>query len=167
MAGQGPPPKDPKKRARTNKDVIPLRVLPIVATVRPPLPTFNMLIKVDGDVIAKEFEWPEITREWWDMLSEHPLAFEFIDTDWSYLMDTARIHAEYWMGNLSLASELRLREAKYGFTPDDRARLRISFAMAHTAEQAAKEAGRRPSARERFPTIVMRPEIDSPDELEA
>ncbi len=37
------------------------------------------------------------------------------------------MHAEFWLGNRSLAAELRLRVAKFGATPEDRARLRLSI----------------------------------------
>ena len=42
-------------------------------------------------------------------------------------MDTALLHAELWAGNAACASELRLRVAKFGATPEDRARLRMSI----------------------------------------
>ncbi|MGG7510897.1 hypothetical protein [Plantibacter sp. YIM 135249] len=134
MAGMGPPPKDPAKRARSNKDVVQLRVLPALAAPKPELPDFTIQVKIDGDLVTQEFAWPVTTREWWDQLDNHPLQSEFTDMDWSYLLDTARLHAAFWQGNLSLAGELRLREAKYGFTPEDRARLRIQFAQATDAE---------------------------------
>ncbi|TFD58121.1 hypothetical protein E3T43_07175 [Cryobacterium sp. Hh7] len=90
-----------------------------------------------------------MTRDWWDMLSLHPLVDEFIETDWSYLLVTARIHAEFWRGKMALAAELRLREAKYGFTPEDRLRLRIS--LAQTVEAEGKVGSKKPSSsRDRF-----------------
>jgi len=42
-------------------------------------------------------------------------------------LDTAVLHAEFWMGDRSLAGELRLRAAKFGATPEDRARLKIAI----------------------------------------
>lgn len=134
MAGRGPAPKDPNKRARANKDVIPLRVVQVRPVEQPDLPSFTIVVSNDDELVTQEFEWPAMTRDWWSMLTLHPLAAEFIETDWSYLMETARLHAEFWMGKMSLAAELRLREAKYGFTPEDRARLRIQFAEATGAE---------------------------------
>lgn len=134
MAGQGPPPKDPQKRSRRNKDVAQLRIVEIQPTPQPDLPDFTVEVKIDGEMVTQEFVWPVMTRDWWVMLAQHPLVTEFIDADWSYLLDTARLHAAYWMGKLDLASELRLREAKYGFTPEDRARLRLQLAVAVSAE---------------------------------
>ncbi len=42
------------------------------------------------------------------------------------MLDTAVLHAEFWLGDRSVAAELRLRAAKFGATPEDRARLKIS-----------------------------------------
>src|SRR5690242_15434197 len=124
MAGIGPAPKDPARRARRNKDVVPARVIEIVPAGKPALPQFSITVANDGMISTQEFAWPEATVDWWRMLDAHPLVAEFTDLDWSYLLDTARLHAAFWMGKIDLASELRLREAKYGFTPEDRLRLR-------------------------------------------
>lgn len=159
MAGNGPPPKDPSKRARANKDVIPLRIVEIRAAEKPELPEFNIEVKRDGELVPEEFDWPVATRDWWRMLEFHPLKHEFTEMDWSYLLDTARLHAAFWMNRLDVASELRLREAKYGFTPEDRARLRIQFALATEAEVSTATKVSR--ARDRFKGMTL------PDELEA
>jgi hypothetical protein len=151
MAGRGPAPKDPSRRARTNKDALTLRVVEIVTADKPDLPEFDVEVKVDGDLVMVPFEWPATTRDWWAMLEAHPLKGEFTELDWSYLLDTARLHASFWRGNTSIASELRLREAKYGFTPEDRARLRIQFAQAAEAEVDATRKVE--SARDRMRNI--------------
>jgi hypothetical protein len=134
MAGRGPAPKDPSKRARRNADVVALRVVEVVPAGRPDLPEFDVELKVDGEAVMVPFVWPAATRDWWGMLEHHPLKGEFTELDWSYLLDTALLHARFWQGKIDIASELRLREAKYGFTPEDRARLRIQFAQAAEAE---------------------------------
>lgn len=156
MAGRGPAPKDPAKRARTNKDPVPLRIVEIEPVAQPELPDFSVSVEVDGELVSQSFEWPPLTREWWGMLSLHPLSHEFIEADWAFLMETARIHAEFWSGKMNLAGELRLREAKYGFTPEDRARLRIQFAQASSAEDDAKQKRAR-SPRGRFDGIAVEP----------
>ena len=130
MAGRGPAPKDPARRARTNSDPMGLRVIVARPTEQPGLPT--LMIRDDGDMVP--VDWPDITREWWDMWASSPLSAEFTATDWSELRDTARLHALYWLGDAKLAPELRLRVAKFGATPEDRARLRIQFAAADEAE---------------------------------
>jgi hypothetical protein len=71
------------------------------------------------------------------MWAESPLAEEFTATDWSELLDTAVLHGAYWSGELRMAGELRLRVAKFGATPEDRARLRITFAVADEKERGA------------------------------
>lgn len=139
MAGRGPAPKDPAKRVRRNKDVVPMRVVEAVPEPKPELPEFNVAVEHDGEIIYERFEWPKATREFWAMLDHHPLKSEFTAMDWSYLLDTARLHAAFWSGNVKLAPELRLREAKYGFTPEDRARLRLQWAQATGAEEETKK----------------------------
>lgn len=134
MPGRGPAPKDPSKRARRNADVVQLRVVEAVAAPKPDLPEFEVETTVDGESVMVPFVWPTATRGWWAMLDAHPLKDEFTDLDWSYLLDTALLHAQYWRGQTKHAGELRLREAKYGFTPEDRLRLRLQFAQTASAE---------------------------------
>lgn len=143
MAGRGPAPKDPSRRARTNKDPVPLRVILAEPVAQPELP--DVEIEVDGKLV--EFVWPARTREWWRMWGESPLSAEFTSTDWSELLDTAVLHARFWRGDVKLAGELRLRVAKFGATPEDRARLRITFAQADEADE--RRARPVSSARER------------------
>lgn len=149
MAGMGPPPKDASKRARRNAGVIQMRVVEVEPVSKPSLPEISMQVNVDGELQEQIFVWPEPTRQWWDALDDHPLAHEFIEADWSYLLDTARIHAEFWQGNMKVANELRLREAKYGFTPEDRLRLRIQLASATEREVEASSKVARSVSRQR------------------
>lgn len=144
MAGRGPAPKPADKRARRNSDPQALRVIEAKPTEQPNLPT--LWIKQDDEVV--KVDWPVVTREWWQMWADSPLSAEFTDTDWSELRDTARLHALFWMGDKSVASELRLRVAKFGATPEDRARLRIQFAQADEAEEKPK--GRKSGATSRY-----------------
>lgn len=149
MAGRGPAPKDPSKRARRNADPVPHRVIEVTPSPQPQLPDVSFpRLTEDGDTVWETFVWPEITREWWAMWAAHPLAAEFTPTDWSELRDTALLHARFWTGETRLASELRLRVAKFGATPEDRARLRISFAVAEHAEN--KRGPRRRSSAELY-----------------
>lgn len=144
MAGRGPAPKDPNRRARRNSDPVALRVIHADPVEQPELPTFE--VEHDGDLV--EFRWPARTVEWWAMWRDSPLSTEFTATDWSELLDTAVIHARFWRGDVKMAGELRLRVAKFGATPEDRARLRITFAQADEAEGRGKGQGGR-SARDR------------------
>jgi hypothetical protein len=71
--------------------------------------------------------------------------------DWSELEACAVLHHEFMRKrSFTLGSELRLRMAKFGATPEDRARLRIQIADAD--ERDAKRPGPPPS-RERRGTL--------------
>lgn len=142
MAGRGPAPKDPEKRARTNRQPE-MRVITVEPEPQPELPT--IMVEEDGDLV--EFRWPARTRQWWQMWADSPLSKEFTATDWSELLDTALLHAQFWSGKTSVAAELRLRVAKFGATPEDRARLRIQFAAADEAEE--KRGSRQGGAKKR------------------
>lgn len=117
MAGRGRPPgmgaKDDDQRRRRNS-ATPMTV-----------------VTADGETYGKglpeSHDWPQATLDWWQTWRTCALASTFTDTDWSFLLDTAVLHAEFWMGNRALAGELRLRAAKFGATPEDRARLKISI----------------------------------------
>lgn len=112
MAGRGPAPKDPAKRRRRNAAPVPTTVVVDDGQVR-------------GPDLPEGHDWPEQTRIWWETWRSSPQAQMMTDTDWSFLLDTALLHAELWSGNGAVASELRLRVAKFGATPEDRARLRM------------------------------------------
>lgn len=123
MAGRGPAPKDPDRRARRNNPTAGFRVITAAPVPQPEIP--------------ESVDWHPRTLEWWSMWGASPLAAEFTATDWSELLDAALIHTAFWSGDLKLAGELRLRVAKFGATPEDRARLRIQFAAADQAEAKA------------------------------
>ena len=55
-------------------------------------------------------------------------------------------------GDMGVAGELRLRAAKFGVTPEDRARLRIQIVVADKAEAEAEATAHRPSSRDRYTT---------------
>lgn len=95
---------------------------------QPTLPSFSVTwLDDEGCERKAKFEWPAQTRAWWKMWADSELSKKFTSTDWSELLDTARLHAAYWSGDLKVAAELRLRTAKFGATPEDRARLGIQF----------------------------------------
>ena len=123
MAGRGPAPKDPARRARRNKGPE-MHIIESAPVPQPKLPARMP----NGE------PWPQITRAWWRMWGKDPLAAEFRATDWAELRDTAVLHGLYWSGEVKLAGELRLRTAKFGATAEDRARLRIQYAAADEAD---------------------------------
>lgn len=151
MAGRGPIPKPPDKRARRNKDPIPATVLRFEPCTQPRLPPR----------MPSGEPWPSRTRAWWRMWAASPLSSVFTSTDWSELLDTAVLHGEFWLGRVGMAAELRQRVAKFGATPEDRARLRITFAAADDAD--AKRPVMESGARERRGTLHALPPAVSAD----
>lgn len=135
MAGRGPAPKSPDERRRRNAQPD-LKVVASDGAHGPTLPT--------------DIDWPDATRAWWETWRTSPQASTFTDTDWSFLLDTAVLHMEFWDGDRSVAAELRLRAAKFGATPEDRARLRLQVGE---PEKSAK-----PNVRERKPATRTRRE---------
>jgi hypothetical protein len=127
MAGRGPAPKDPEKRARANKDVTPATEIAHARSPQPELP--------------EGMDWHERTRAWWAMWGEAPQSAAFMATDWDFLLDTAIMHTALWSkGQWTLAAEIRLRVAKLGATPEDRQRLRMHFAAPAEPEAEADAA---------------------------
>lgn len=112
MAGRGPTPKDPDQRRRRNST----ESLTVVTADG----------SQHGKPLPDTFDWPPSTLAWWETWRTCAQASKFTETDWSFLLDTAVLHAEFWLGNRALAGELRLRAAKFGATPEDRARLKIA-----------------------------------------
>jgi hypothetical protein len=127
MAGVGSAPKDPSKRARRNKDPIGTTVLTFVPGEQPFLPA--------------DYDWAPQTIDWWRLWREAELSRTFTALDWSFLLDTAVLHTRFWTGDMKAAPELRLRVAKFGMTPEDRARLRITFADADEKDAKRNERG--------------------------
>jgi hypothetical protein len=113
VAGRGPAPKETRSRERDQRQ----REESLMVVVDDG--------KAHGPALPDTLDWPAATLTWWETWRRSPQAQMFTDTDWSFLLDTAVLHAEFWMGNRSLAAELRLRAAKFGATPEDRARLKL------------------------------------------
>lgn len=126
MAGRGPAPKGRRARSR---DEAKLRTVESDGELRgPELPELP-----DDDV------WHERTLDWWDTWRRSPQAQEFIDTDWSFLVDTALMHHTMWSkGRWEFAAELRLRAAKFGATPEDRLRLKLSVETPGSSRPASQ-----------------------------
>ena len=114
MAGRGPTPTGTRSRARDQRraDESVISLVDDGETRGPELPD--------------DLEWPARTVAWWESMRRAPQAQTYTGADWEFLLDTAVLHAEFWLGNRALAAELRLRVAKFGVTPEDRARLKIS-----------------------------------------
>lgn len=146
MAGQGPPPKPSDRRARRNKDPIGTTVLQFVQGEQPFLPAY--------------VDWHPQTVEWWKVWARTPLAATFTETDWQFLLDTAVLHNRFWsLGDIRVMAELRLRVAKFGATPEDRARLRIVFADADEKEKRRDSSSGQPEKGSTYGNIrAIRPD---------
>ena len=60
-------------------------------------------------------DWPEETEEWFDAWRSSPVTDGWTPQQWSYLIDTALVHAEVWGSmNVSMLGELHRREAYMG-----------------------------------------------------
>jgi hypothetical protein len=117
MVGRGPAPKDPAKRRRRNATE-PETVVSVDGELRGP--------ELPEGILPDDADWHPRTLQWWNTWRESPQASTFIDTDWDFLLDTALLHHVMWTkGRWEFASEVRLRAAKYGATPEDRARLKL------------------------------------------
>jgi hypothetical protein len=105
-------------RRRRNVDPNPTTEVSVDGELRGP--------ELPVDVLPNHEEWHRRTREWWRTWRTSPQAQTFTATDWDFLIDTALMHHTMWsQGRWEFASELRLRAAKFGATPEDRMRLRM------------------------------------------
>jgi hypothetical protein len=138
MPGRGFAPKDPKRLVAGDRSGVDPKTIEFVAAQQPKLP--------EGEDYP---DWHPHTRIWWAMWKESPQAVHFMASDWDFLLETASLHTSFWRkANFNVAAELRLRVAKYGATPEDRARLRMHFADAD--EKDAKRPVAPVSARDRY-----------------
>ncbi len=152
MAGKGPRPSDADRLAGHGaakaREASTTRV-DVTKAKQPVLPRFKVhWVDENGISHSEYFTWPAQTRTWWKMWADSKLSEQFTSTDWSELLDTARLHAAYWSGDIKVAGELRLRTAKFGATPEDRARLGIQFVFPDPNAQKAA-APKATSARSR------------------
>lgn len=140
MAGVGPPPKDPSKRARKNSEPIPLRVVSVDPVPQPEL------VDVLGEVNpATEEPWQPATLRLWKELGDFPSTDTLRAAQWSLLARVMILDDALVSGEVKHAAEARLQLAKFGIAPDDVARLRIVFAQADEADE--KVARKRPASK--------------------
>lgn len=143
MAGRGPKPKDPAKRARRNADPVAQRVFIAEPAEQP---TLAELLGQSNPLTGRE--WHQATVIFWQQLGEFPTTENLQAAQWSSLARAMMIDDAMVSGEIRLAPEARLRLAKYGIDPDDLARLRVQIVQADEAEE---RRGPKPgaSARER------------------
>ena len=143
MAGRGPAPKRADQRRRRNVTAPPSTITPDGVMHGPELP---------GDVLSEA--WHARTRAWWETWRRSAQAQAFTGTDWDFLLDTALMHHTMWSkGRWEFAAELRLRAAKFGATPEDRARLKIEIEPPTASEPQTRPSGGR-GRRERLLRVV-------------
>ena len=143
MAGRGPAPKDPSERVRRNVTE-PATVVTDDGELRGP-----ELPEMDDD------PWHPRTLAWWETWRRSPQAQRFVATDWDFLIDTALMHHTMWSKNKwEFAAELRLRAAKFGATPEDRARLKIEIDSPGAARKPATRARSTTNRRDRILNAV-------------
>lgn len=125
MAGRGPAPKG--KRAR-DRDTPEFEDVADTGELHgPPLP--------DG-VLPDGEPWHPQTVALWESLRRSPLLANEPDLGWQFLIDTALMHHTMWTkGKWEFASEVRLRVAKFGATPEDRMRLKVKIATPRDPQQ--------------------------------
>ena len=134
MAGRGFAPKDPSARPRPKtKDALdPIKVR---------ADGVHRGFALDNELLPEGEIWHRATQRWWANWRASAQATSWVEADWDFLVDTALLHHRMWTdGAPALAAEIRLRVAKFGATPEDRMRLRMTI-EADQAEVAATGAG--------------------------
>lgn len=115
----GPPPKDPKLRARRNKT----STAATLSDLNPPAsddsgPVLPPLVQLGG-----EGDWHPYVLQWWDEIWASPMALEYTTPDVHGLVTLMHMQHRYWRGEHDLATEIRLQRQCYGLTSLDRRRL--------------------------------------------
>jgi hypothetical protein len=155
MAGRGPEPKDPSRRARRNEGPTPLR---IVQTERVEQPSLEDLIGGENPLTSKE--WSKSTVMLWEDLASFPSTELLQRPQWALLARCMMLDDAVIRGNAKYASEARLQMQKFGIAPDDVARLRIVFAQADIMdpESPKGDTGQDAKARRANVRVVRPPE---------
>ncbi|MDR1265921.1 MAG: hypothetical protein LBK42_10290 [Propionibacteriaceae bacterium] len=88
-------------------------------------------------------DWHPMTKQWWEHWRRSPQAARMLsDPDWDFLLDTALMHHAMWRNQRwEFASEIRLRVAKFGATPEDRMRLKAEIESPEEAPAGRTAAG--------------------------
>lgn len=140
MAGHGPPPAATKRRR--NAEPVPVQTVIADGSVH----GFDL----PEGVLPDGQEWHPQTVALWEALRRSPLLADEPELGWQFLIDTALMHHTMWAkGRWEFASEVRLRLAKYGATPEDRMRLRVKVTTPEQAEKGSESDARPASITER------------------
>lgn len=124
MAGRGPQPKEQRGRERDTPDKEALHAQSAAQGWDLPEGVLGV-DKTTGEPVG----WHPVTVLWWQAWRESPQAQRMLtEPDWYFMLDTALMHHQMWLnGRWDFASEVRLRAAKFGATPEDRARLKFTI----------------------------------------
>lgn len=119
MAGRGPAPSGSRSRKRDEAKVVSWVDDGKVRGF--PLPK----VTPDGE------KWHPWTVRLWKAIRKSPQAAQMLsELDWLTMLDNAYMHHIMCSrGRWEYASELRLRMAKFGVTPEDRARLKAQIVL--------------------------------------
>lgn len=142
MAGRGPAPKDPRRRARTNSDPVPVRYVEVRPDRQPSLA--DLVGEVNPGTGAP---WSAATVDFWESLGEFPSTDNLLRAQWVVLARAMVLDDLVMAGDVRHVSELRLQLAKFFVAPDDMMRGRIVAAQADEADAKRPAAS---SSRERF-----------------
>lgn len=140
MAGRGPVPKAERVRRRDSPESR--------AVAESPAPrSTGVRRRLPNDLLPDGELWHPATLRWWNTWSKSLLTADLLDVDWCELEACAVLHHEYMRKRtFTLASELRIRMAKFGATPEDRMRLKITVAEPDVLPSPPPRAGGRGSA---------------------
>lgn len=122
MAGNGPPPKENRRRrnADTYADV-------------------KAVVVDDGELVGPSLDgpqWSPMVRSWWDTWRRSPQAKAFLATDWMRLRMVADLVEAYLKKPTALAmAEIRQNESLLGATHTDRLKSRIKVVKPDEVEE--------------------------------
>lgn len=99
---------------------------------------------VRGPVLPKYRTWSAWTKDWYEAFRRTPQSMVCTTTDWMYIVDTALLYELMWTPKTpntqvaTLAAEFRRRMSNYGYTFEDRLKLRMDVKSPQS--EASKEA---------------------------
>lgn len=145
MAGMGPPPKNPRTRARRNASPGAAQLAADAKAAEvPALPQIGRRT------------WHPMTVEWWNDTWTDPMSAEFARSDKHGLFMLAELVDAFWKLSATnpkrpkLATEIRMQGQRFGLSPLDRRRLQWEIERGEDAEERTNQrAARRQAARPR------------------